>query len=438
LWVLKKLLERVLRWVRTTVDLFPFTLLGLFCAGGATLALLVYGLGRIDLVLLVIGAVGVILAALALLTTVPAAIVTWRRLRALPEDEPLRLECGFHARTGLRVRRLWWMPFAKVSWTWKAPTANVRLVRERWDVVEEIIPERRSLSEHIVRRIEVGDAFGLTRISFVVRQKRTVRFAPSVGKLRTMHVVRSIAGGEDLSHPEGPTSGERMDMRHYTPGDPIRYILWKVFARSRQLIIRTPERAISPVRQTVAYLVAGTGDEPAAGAARMAVDSGALGSEWVFGADGNDTVAKSGSQALELLARSAHTDARACGAGLKDFLTRSTPASVGRAVVFVPAQPGPWLDHVLAAVRARSGTNPYSGVEFVVCVDGIVPSDRRAWLAKLAQRRVLPEGAVLPASADDVAKVIAALSSVRAKVLLVDRVKGRVYAEGQRRALEAA
>lgn len=436
---MKKLLARVLRWVRTGVDLFPFTLLGLLCAGGAALSLLYYGFKRIDLVLLVIGGVGLVLAVLTFLTTVPAAIVTWRRLRRLPEGEPLKLECGFHARTGLKVRRLWWMPFAKVSWTWKSPGASVRLVRDRWDLVEEIIPDHRGLSDEIVRRIEVGDAFGLTRIAFTVRQKRTVRFAPSVGALRTMHIVRSIAGGEDISHPEGPASGERVDMRHYTPGDPIRFVLWKVFARSRQLIVRTPERAISPVRQTVAYLVAGEGDEPAAGAARMAVDSGALGSEWVFGADGNDVVAKSATQALELLARSAHCVPGARGAGLKDFLTKSTPASVGRAVVFVPAKVGPWLDQVLAAVRARSGTNlPYSGVEFVVCVDGIVRPDRRAFLKKIAQRKVAPEGPVLPSSSDDVAKVIAALSSVRSKVLLVDRVKGRVYAEGQRRALEAA
>lgn len=436
---MKALLRRVVRWVRTAVDLFPFTLLGLLCAGGATLSLLYYGIRRIDLVLLVIGGVGLVLAALTLITTVPAAIVTWRRLRRLPEGEPLRLECGFHARTGLRVRRLWWMPFAKFSWSWKSPGASVRLVRERWDLVEEIVPDRRGLSDEIVRRVEVGDSFGLTRIAFTVRQKRTVRFAPSVGALRTMHIVRSIAGGEDISHPEGPATGERVDMRHYTPGDPIRFVLWKVFARSRQLLVRTPERAISPVRQTVAYLVAGDGDEPAAGAARMAVDSGALGSEWVFGADGNDLVAKSATQALELLARSAHTAPGARGAGLKDFLTRSTPASVGRAVVFVPAKAGPWLDKVVAAVRARSGTNlPYSGVEFVVCVDGIVRPDRRAFLKKIAQRKVAPEGPTLPASSDEVAKVISALSSLRSKVLLVDRVKGRVYAEGQRRALEAA
>lgn len=436
---MRKLLERVLRWIRIAVDLFPFTLLGLLCAGGATLALLYYGVKRIDLVLLVVGAVGLVLGVLTLITTVPAALVTWRRLRRLPEGEALRIECGFAARTGLRVRRLWWMPFAKVSWTWTSPPATVRLVRERWDLLEEIVPQRRGLSDEIVRRVEVGDAFGLTRIAFTVRQKRTVRFAPSVGALRTMHVVRSIAGGEDISHPEGPATGERVDMRHYTPGDPIRYVLWKVFARSRQLIIRTPERAISPVRQTVAYLVAGDGDEPAAGAARMAVDSGALGSEWVFGADGNDVVAKSGTQALELLARSAHTAPGGRGAGLKDFLTKSTPASVGRAVVFVPSRPGPWLDRVLAAVRARAGTNlPYSGVEFVVCVDGIIRPDRRAFLKRIAQRKVEPEGTVVPASSDEVAKVIAALSAVRSKVLLVDRVKGRVYAEGQRRALEAA
>ena len=80
-------------------------------------------------VLLVIGGVGLVLCVLTLITTVPAAIVTWRRLSRLPEGEPLRIECGFHARTGLEVRRLWWMPFAKFTWTWRSPAATVRLVR---------------------------------------------------------------------------------------------------------------------------------------------------------------------------------------------------------------------------------------------------------------------------------------------------------------------
>ncbi len=87
-----------------------------------------------------------------------------------------------------------------------------------------------------------------------------------------------------------------------------------------------------------------------------------------------------------MLAKSAHASPEQQGAGLAKFLSAATPgASVGRAVVFVPATPGPWLDKVLAAVRARSSPNQaMSPVEFVVCADGISRTPKPSLFARLA------------------------------------------------------
>ena len=120
----------------------------------------------------------------------------------------------------------------------------------------------------IVRRIEISDAFGLAKVALRATEERAVRSLPSVGALKQMSVVRSIASGEDMPFPGGQPEGERADLRRYVPGDPVRFVLWKVFAKSRQLVVRTPEQAISPARQTYAYVVAAEADEPAAGTAR--------------------------------------------------------------------------------------------------------------------------------------------------------------------------
>ncbi len=437
-------LRRALVWLRAlakrAVDLFPFTPLGLLLLAGSAISLVSYGIRRIDLVLLVMGAVGLALGALALLFSTVTALVMWRALRNRQGGEALRLECGYATRTGFSVSNLWYVPMVKLRWTWVAPEATVTLVPVRRRLHEEIVPARRGLYDTIVRRVEVGDAFGFTRIAFESTERRAVRLAPSVGNLKQMHVVRSIAGGDNLSHPAGPPEGERADMRHYAPGDPIKFVLWKVYARTRELVIRTPERAISPVRQTVAYLVAGDGDEPAAGAARVAVDSGALGSEWVLGADGSHEVAKAAPQAMEVLARSAHTADAQRGAGLAHFLSTATPGggAVSRAVVFVPATPGPWLDRVVAAVRARSSPNQaMSPVEFVVCADGISRAPKPSLLARLAFT-AKADGAQGPVHAADLAKVVSALSASRSRVLIVDRAAGRVHAEGAARVMEVS
>lgn len=435
---MRKFLTRARSVGRTALDLFPFTPLGVLILGGAAFALFVYGVRHIDLILLIIGLVALALGALTMLVVSVTAAVMYTKLRKRGGEESLRLECGYAARTGFSVSSLWFVPFVKLSWSWVTPDATVTAVPLRRRLYEEITPQRRGLHEEIVRRIEVSDAFGLTRIAFKVREERTVRFAPSMGSLKQMHVVRSIAGGDNLSHPAGPPEGERVDMRHYSPGDPIKFVLWKVFARSRQLVIRTPERAISPVRQTVAYLVAGDRDEPAAGAARVAVESGALGSEWVLGADGNEVYAKTSPQALEVLAKSANTTTEQSGAGLGRFLSSATPGGIARAVVFVPAKPGPWLDRVVTAARTRTAPNqPASPVEFVICADGISNKLPPSRLAKILLQPERDErGAPIPRT--ELNAVIQALSAARARVLVVDRLAGRVYGEAHQRALEAA
>jgi len=438
---LRPLVRRVSALGGRVVEAFPFTGLGLLVVVGCAWALVRYGIRHIDLLLLVVGTVGLALGLAAFLSTTLTALVLWRRGRKMRDEEPLRLECGYAARTGFSLSNLWFVPFVRIRWNWEVPEASVRLVPLKRRLHEEVTPLRRGLHDTITRRVEVSDAFGLTRLTFTLRQERVVRFVPSMGALRQIRVVRSIAGGDEISNPAGPPEGERVDLRHYAPGDPIKFVLWKVFARSRQLVVRTPERAIAPTRQTVAYLVTGAGDEPAAGAARVAVDTGALGAEWVLGADGNDAYAKSPVQALEVLARSASTPTELGGSGLADFLSRATPGGLARAVVFVPGRPGPWLDRVIATVRARTAPNQMqSPVEFVVCTDGIVPIVKTTWWSRLAFQ-IRPEaqhGPVTPAPGADVAAVLRALATTRAPVTLIDRAGGRAYPGGHHRSLEAA
>jgi len=243
-----------------------------------------------------------------------------------------------------------------------------------------------------------------------------------------MHVVRGMSGGDEISHHDGEPKGDRFDTRHYVPGDPIRFVLWKVFAKSRELIVRTPERAISPARQTMAYLVAGPDDEAAAGAARVAVDVGVLGGDWVLGADGCGEMAADKEHALELLAQSARTSEGQSGGGLSSFLDKSTAGRASRAVVFVPPRPGPWLKKVVAVAGAASGQ--MGRVDFVVGTDGISRGARRSLMSRLTTWRRSgeePEGVLDRTDADELAKVVRTLGGARVNVLVVDRPAGQIY-----------
>jgi len=420
---------------------FPLTPLGLLVLGGCAFALLEYGIERIDLVLLVIGAVGLGIGAFGLLATITAALILWvrqrRRARSGQGESGLDVECGYPVPTGFWLPRLRYVPFIAIRWRWLEPEAQVQVVPKGRQLREEVIAARRGRVGAVVRELEVGDIFGISQIRMRLTEQRKVRFVPSVGQLKRVDVIRGMAGGEDISHPDGPPDGELYDLRHYSPGDPIRFVLWKVFARTRQLVVRAPERALSPVRQTCAYLVAGDGDEPAAGAARLAVEHGSFGTDWVLGADGSREDATRKDQAIDLLARSADVEQRSGGKGLGEFLKRRSQGSIGRAVVFVPGRAGPWLDTVIEQSKQLGGRG--SRIEFVVGTDGIIPAPRRRWLARVALRDApdpVTPGATAPVTTEQVGEVVRVLSTI-GRVIVVDRASGRVFAGGHLAALNS-
>ncbi len=427
------MLHRALAMARRARDSFPLTWLGFLVAVGSAWATFYFGFERIDLLLLVAGIVGMALVATTMLLVSIVALIVYLQLRSRTTEETLQLECGYARRTGFSVKSPWFVPFVQVGWSWLDPKVHLHIARQGLTLVEEVAPVERCLRSSIRRRVEVADSFGLNRIRFEVAEARPLRFVPSIGNLRQVHVIRSMAEGDQLSHPDGPPHGERVDMRHYVPGDPIRFILWKVFAKSREIVVRTPERALGPVRQTVAYVVRGPQDEPAAGAARVAMDAGAFGGDWVVGCDGDDVAAQTPGEALQLLAKGGEVGVDQGGLGLDPFLRRQAPGSLGRALVFVPGKPGPWLDRVAAAVAKGR----MAQVEFLVCTDGVRTGTEEGWLRRLRRDdpRLDPRKGVGPVTAEELAEVCRTLGGLRVRVTVLDRLTGRVYTEAHQRAL---
>jgi uncharacterized protein (DUF58 family) len=263
-----KLAARARALARRARALFPLTALG---AGVAVLSAiaLVIGIRRVDLVLLGAASIGIVGLLLGLVTVSIAALGVRRALRrSAGTTTPLAIECGFAMRTGFALPRVRWLPGIRITWRWESPRADVRVLAAGARLEEEVLASARGWSESLTRVIEIGDAFGTSRIVLTHREERAVRMLPSVGGLKQMHVIRTLSGGSDIVHPEGSPDGERLDLRQYAPGDPIRFVLWSVFARTRELVVRTPERALSATRKTLAYLVAGAADEPALRASR--------------------------------------------------------------------------------------------------------------------------------------------------------------------------
>lgn len=316
-----------------------------------------YAPTRADVILYAASLFAVGLVALAVVSVMLTALVLWRRIDG--EREPaglLELESGARSSTGLSYPRYRFLPLVEVEVRWVDP-ADVEVGRERLAgrYVEVVRPRRRGRSTRLVRRLIVRDIFSLTRVGLLLTRKRSVRIRPA--RLSgSGQVIAHIIGGDALSHPSGPPEGELLDMRRYADGDPMRHVLWKAFARTRQLLVRTPERAIAPSPSGIAYFVAGPEDESTASAARYFIEEGLLGDDFLFGADGAAAPTGDADQALDQLIASAEHVARG-GEDLSRFLDAVDAKRRASCVLFVPARAAAWLDHVeRAASRIPKAT----------------------------------------------------------------------------------
>jgi uncharacterized protein (DUF58 family) len=404
--------------------LWPLRARGAVIALLSGLALWRYGYHELDLVVFVLAMAGLALVVIALLVTLVGALWLWRVLR---RPEVLRdratgsarfLEAGapFATQFALPLPRV---PLLELSWSWQEPAGvHCELAEADGWLAEEITPMRRLHAERATRFFSVGDAFGLSSLSFEDRSPVNLRVLPDPGALRQRLTIEALAAAEGMAHPSGSFEGDRMEIRRYVPGDSARDILWSSYARTRQLNVRLPERSVARHRRSVVYLVAAAEDEPAAAAARVALESGSLGSGWRFGADGSPEPVDDLADAFASIARSGSLSRGHEAAGLPGFLERVAREGDDHCIVFVPGTPGLWLDAVRsAAARARVHLSLVIGVEEIDATEDRPESRLLRWLMQAPERRGLP--------AATVEDLVAELTDSAPFIWVVERRNGR-------------
>jgi hypothetical protein len=417
-------LARVGVAARRVASVWPLTSLGMAVAVVASVALLSFGFEKLDLVLLVLGYGGIGLLVVAVLVVTSSALDVWWQLRRGSfRWSTSTLETGTPLPTGFSLPSLWWLPLVQVDWTWVSPEVHAAdKVPERGRVAERVTLRHRGIYASVTRRVVVQDAFGLSRIAFLHRQPGPIEVLPHLGGIRRLPVLTSLTGGEEYPHPMGLEDGDRVELRRYVPGDSARFIHWKVFGRTRRLMVRTPERALSRARRTVAYLVAGEHDEAAAAAARAAIEEEALGTDWQFAADGAPEATADRAEALHKVMASAGFEGQS-GSGLKRFLADVDPGGPAALVVFAPPVIGTWLDEIRSLTSRRHGR-----VRVVIAVDAV--HDRaagprwRSWVFSPPRTQGVGRA--------DVERVGRALAQLRCEVVVIDRISGRVLGDGRR------
>lgn len=227
---------------------------------------------------------------------------------------------------------------------------NPRKEREEW-----LTSEKRCLLEenfHLRRRVIVKDVLGFSALDWEQEEPVSLVVMPKPLPVQAQSILRARFTGNDIPDPRGEPKGDRVDMRRYTPGDPPRLLLWKIYARTGKLMVRVPEAAITSAPRTCCYQLAGPDDELLASVARTVVEANLLGEGWWFGADGSDRSVEKQEQALQLIARSGNPGVET-GSGLSAFLKKAAGEGFGSCLVLVPPTQGDWVEKVSSAI-ARS------------------------------------------------------------------------------------
>jgi hypothetical protein len=355
----------------------PLRLPGIVLVVAAVL-LLRFSRERADYVLYPASLAALGLLGLCAVFTTLATLALWRSVRKIAASGvPDQLETTLPLTTAFRFRRLVAWPLVETRMAWADPSGvRVELVRDGGWFGESITPGERGRHTHVVRRFTVEDIFGLTAITFRVAWEQPLRIVPA----RTaggLELALGHATGDAFSHPEGRAEGDLIEMRKYGHGDPLRYVLWKTFARTRRLLVRMPERAVAPMPTTSAFLVAGPGDEAAAATARLYIESGLLGADFVFAADGATAPTTKPGEAVEQIIDSVAARADG-GRGLDAFRREVDPIRLGHCVVFAPPIDGAWRERVAAFSQGLP-----SPATVIIGVEGPLEDKRRKWVARL-------------------------------------------------------
>jgi hypothetical protein len=162
-----------------------------------------------------------------------------------------------------------------VSLAWEAPQVSSYELLSTSRGLEELVSlARRGELSEVTRLISVEDMFGFCKVSWRWSQPASLTILPkSVAASSTP--LHQLQEGDELYSPEGHPDGDLME-----------FVVWRLYARSRQLMVRTPERAMSLKRDLVAYVLAHPTDEPSASTARAYIERGLLGERFELYADG--------------------------------------------------------------------------------------------------------------------------------------------------------
>ena len=414
------------KWLRVVVGIFPFTKTGIAFLALLGIAVRFYGIRRMDFVALAAGVAGGLTIFVLLLCTLTGVSFLFLASRRTVTPGVPGLTTNVPQSTGYSVRFPRWIPCIIARWSWEndgCGNVMVSVEKENGRLAETVTPGRRCVADSVTRRFYVRDIFGLTEISWRRSETVNLKALPNRGMLERMPPPFGMSDGDAAPEPLAAPCGDRVDMRPYVPGDPLRTVLWKVYARSGRMMVRISERSIAEHRRGCGYLVTGARDDAASAVARVAVERGMLGDDWRFGADGVHNYTAETDEAVEIIALSGGVDCEHLANELGGFMAKMRSDGYQSCVLFLPPDPKAW--EYAAGQTAGGGS---MRIQTIIGVEALRPEQDAApsWFRRAAGWFLRPDTVIDP-TLGEIKHMVASVPGLCQTVIVAERRTGNLH-----------
>ncbi|MBN8548527.1 MAG: DUF58 domain-containing protein [Deltaproteobacteria bacterium] len=161
----------------------------------------------------------------------------------------------------------------------------------------------------------VGDQLGFTQLSWEMdpNPAQIFRVEPPRVQETQLPIISSCQRSGDMLMAAHDRLGDPFDLKSYHPSDGLKKVVWKIFARTGELIARHPEHSMNPEGQVILHCIAGQADDHVCAAAlAYSRQLRELDLELFFGCEGMNghAIARSAEQACDLLVETAWGEIR--------------------------------------------------------------------------------------------------------------------------------
>jgi hypothetical protein len=405
--------------IKKIKNYFPLTFSGLF---SLVLCFLLYRFSQEhkDLILNTASIVLGMMISFLLIQT--SAVYAWYRVKLKKQGilEALEIEVGQESIGKLYFPLFPKTPLLQFEISWLFPQVKaLELILDQQQMVEFFCFEKRGRYDNVVRDIEIKDIFGFTAISWQWEVKQSLKILPACSQVHTELLQREQLG-EGFYDMAGSPEGDLVEMRRYQPGDPLKLVIWKAFAKTGKLLIRAPEKSFEIKHDMVAYFIASPKDEASATTVRAFLEGDALGEDFLFFVDGCAHACSDKAQALEALIDSSKA---MTGHAFPQVLGLESSQQRG-ITIFLSAEP-----QSIAFALSIATSLPAPPIFIISMGDRDFDKQPASWLYRLGLKQNKALGSSMKISEQELLQAYQSLLSVGKLVKIFAQPEGRMWSD---------